>query len=87
MLSLKPMDVLNTEQSEDWLITFADDLNKFTFMWARTHWNWQKMAKLQTKPDVIPEQSGVCVIMWMSEGTLELNSQIYRSYCFLLKIF
>lgn len=75
------MDVLTTEQSEDWLITFADDLNKFPFMWA--HWNWQKVAKLQTKPDVIPEQSGVCVIMWMCEGTLEFSSQIYRSYCFL----
>lgn len=37
LLSLKPMDVLNTERSEDWLITSADDLNKFIFMWAQTH--------------------------------------------------
>lgn len=84
LLSLKPVCALNTEQSKDWLITFVNDLSKRTFMWAQTHWNWQKVAKL---PDVIPEQYGVCVIMWMCECTLEFSSQIYRSYCLLLKVF
>lgn len=60
LLSLKPMRALNTEQSEDWVVIFANNLNKLAFMWAQTYWNWQKVAKL---PDVIPEQSGVCVIM------------------------
>lgn len=36
------------------------------------------MAKLQTKPNVITEQSGICVVTWICEGTLEFSSQIYR---------